>query len=680
MQSPGVARRFPRNLFFPAWFNISMRCFLGSILLLCLLQVFPAFAQIDGRITGSVVDLSGAAIPGAEVDLLMVGGKKPLLTSKTSTDGLYHFIGVRPGYYDLAVQAAGFVRTTLNNVSVDPARETSMPRIKLQLASISTSVEVKSDAQGVQTGNAEISQTISMEEINNLPILDRDALSVIQTQAGVVANGNSTTVINGLRTSYSDVTLDGINVQDNYIRDNALDYLPNKLLLGQVRQMTIVSSNGNSAASGGATETAMSTPSGTNQFHGQLFLYNRNNALSANDWFNNQAGVALPFLNQNQGGASIGGPIKKDKLFFYTNYEFVRTHAQTPQDDTILTAPARAGIFTYCIGATITPGVKCDEASKNLLSLRGLTQVDPVMQTLLNQVPGAQFINNNLVGDGLNTAGYRFDQRSNEIRDNATWRLDYDVNTSNALSASFAWNRDNSDRPDAENDFSLIPKVSNPTGAKFLSTSWRFTPSPRITNELRAGFNLTSAYFNTSQQFGPYLLTGEIFSDPVNEFLPQGRNTDTFTIADDAAYQRGNHYIQFGFHGQQIRVRSVDFAGTEPTYSLLMGDGQPALTTRDLPGISQADLANANQLLATLGGSVDGYGQTFNIASTTSGFVPGQPYLRHFQVTDFAFYIQDKWKVTPRLTVTLGFRWDLPGVVNDRNSLEIEPVLTGTAL
>jgi Carboxypeptidase regulatory-like domain len=650
-----------------------MRCFLGYVILFFQLLASPAFAQIDGRVTGTVVDVSGAAVPGAEVDLLMVGGKKPLLISKTSSDGLYHFIGVRPGYYDVAVIATGFVKTTLNNVSVDPARETSMPRIKLQLASVSSTVEVKSDVKGVQTDNAEISQTISMEEINNLPILDRDALSVIQTQAGVVANGNSYTVINGLRTSYSDVTLDGINVQDNYIRDNALDYLPNKLLLGQVRQMTIVSSNGNSAASGGATETAMSTPSGTNQFHGEAFLYNRNNALSANDWFNNQAGVALPFLNQNQGGASIGGPIKKDKLFFYTNYEFVRTHAQTPQDDTILTATARDGIFTYrnATGALI---------SKNLLTLSGLTGVDPAMQKLLNQVPGPQSINNALVGDGLNTGGYRFDQRSNEIRDNVTWRLDYDVNTSNALSASFAWNRDNSDRPDLENDYSLIPKVSNPTGAKFLSTSWRWTPTPRLTNEFRAGFNLTDAYFNTSQNFGSYLITGEIFSDPVNEFLPQGRNTDTFTLADDAAYQKGNHYIQFGFHAQQIRVRSIDFTGTEPTYSLAMGEGQPALTSHDLPGISQTDLANANQLLATLGGYVDGYSQTFNIASTTSGFVPGVPYLRHFRVTDLAFYAQDKWKVTPHLTLTLGFRWDLPGVVNETNSLEIEPVLTGTAV
>src|SRR6185503_16872024 len=167
-------------------------------------------------------------------------------------------------------------------------------------------------AQGVETTNAEISGTISMESIRNLPILDRDVLSIMQTQPGVIYNGNSTTVINGLRTSYSDVTLDGINVQDNYIRDNALDYLPNKLLMGQVRQMTLVSSNQNAAAAGGATLTALSTPSGTNALHGELFWYNRNSYFAANDWFNNQSGIDKPFLNQNQFGGSLGGPLKKD--------------------------------------------------------------------------------------------------------------------------------------------------------------------------------------------------------------------------------------------------------------------------------------------------------------------------------------------------------------------------------
>jgi hypothetical protein len=647
-----------------------MRCFPGS-LVLSLFLVLPALSQIDGRISGSVVDPTGAAVPGAQVDLILKGGKKPLLSAKTSKDGLYHFIGVRAGDYDLAVEATGFVKVDLRGLTVDAARETSVPEIKLQLASTTQSVEVTANTQGVETTNAEISQTVSTDEIRNLPILDRDVLSVLQTQPGVVFNGNSYTVINGLRTSYSDVTLDGINVQDNYIRDNALDYLPNKLLMGQVRQLTIVSSNGNAASAGGATETAMVTPSGTNQFHGEVFWYNRNNALSANDWFNNQAGVALPFLNQNQGGASVGGPIKRDKLFFYANYEFVRAHEQTPATTTILTSNARQGIFSYRDSAG-------NLHTANLLTLRNLKGVDPVMAGILAQVPGPQYINNNLVGDGLNTGGYRFNQAANETRDNVTARMDYAVTATNQLSLSVAWNRFNSLRPDYENDYAVIPKSTNPTAANFLSASWRTTPSPRWTNELRAGYNLTYGNFLNSEKFGAYLLSGTIFNNPVNQAFPQGRNTDTFVITDDAGYQKGNHYLQFGFYGKQIRVRSWDDAGTTAIYNLYMGTGQPALSTRDLPGIQVDDLANANALLATLGGYVDGYSETFNITNRNSGFVPGAPFVRHFRMTEFALYAQDKWKVSPRITLTVGLRYNIPGVVNERNGLEVQPVLTGT--
>ncbi|MBZ5625820.1 MAG: TonB-dependent receptor [Acidobacteriia bacterium] len=644
-----------------------------GLLFLGFLQVLPVSAQFSGRVTGAVVDGSGSAVPGATVDLYLTGGQKPLISVKTTAEGLYHFIGVRPADYDLTVDAKGFMKAAVRGVTVDAARETNVATVRLQLPTLTQTVDVAAEVQGVETSNAEISGTISTEELKNLPILDRDVLSVLQTQPGVVSNGNSTTVINGLRTSYSNVTLDGINIQDNYIRDNALDYSPNKLLMGQVRQMTLVSSNANAAATGGATETAFSTPSGTDQFHGEAFWYNRNNYFSANDWFNNQAGVKLPFLNQNQFGGSVGGPIRKDKLFFYFNYEAVRAHQQSPADVTILTAPARSGIFSYHDTAGTLH-------QANLLALKGITSIDPVMQGLLNQVPGPQFINNPQIGDGLNTGGYRFNQRDNQTRDNVTGKIDYNLNTKHAISGSYLWNRNNSDRPDAENDFSAIPKVFNPTHSHFLATSWRWTPSARLTNEVRAGFNMTYGYFFSNQQFGPYYFTGMIYSDPVNEFQPQGRNTNTFALSDDAAYQRGRHYIQFGFHGQNIRVRSYDANGVIPSYSLAMGAGQPALTRSNLPGIGSTDLANANALLASLGGYVDGYSQTLNVTSRTSGFVPGAPFVRHFRLNDYDLYVQDKWKLLPRLTITLGLRWQLPGVADERDSLELLPVMQGTAV
>src|SRR5262249_35148850 len=149
-------------------------------------------------------------------------------------------------------------------------------------------------------------------------------------------------------------------------------------------------------------------------------------------------------------------------------------------------------------------------------------------------------------------------QRNNETRDNVTGKIDYNLSVKHAISGSFLWNRDNSDRPDGENDYSVVPKFHDLTHANFLALSWRYTPTARLTNEVRAGFNLSYGYFLPSQQFGAYYLTGLAFSDPVNEFLPQGRTTNTFSLSDDAAYQRGRHYIQFGFHGQNVRVRTSD--------------------------------------------------------------------------------------------------------------------------
>src|SRR5262249_27307132 len=148
---------------------------------------------------------------------------------------------------------------------------------------------------------------------------------------------------------------------------------------------------------------------------------------------------------------------------------------------------------------------------------------------------------------------------------------------------------------------------------------------------------------------------------------------------DDAAWQHGRHYIQFGAHYQHLGVESYDRAGVIPTFTLGMGSGQPALARRDLAGISTTDLATANALLATLGGYIDSYSQTYNVSSRNSGYVANAPLLRHFLADDYAFYVQDKWKVMPRLTLTLGLRYELPGVVDERDSLELAPVLTGSA-
>jgi hypothetical protein len=617
------------------------------------------------------VDASGASLPAADVGLYLAGGKAPLLVTKTASDGTFNLIGVRPAVYDVVVTAKGFVKATVRGITVDASRETDVPAIKLQLESVTQSVDVSASVEGVDVSNAEVSGTITLQQIENLPILDRDVLSVMQTKPGVVSNGNSFTVINGLRTSYSDMTLDGVNIQDNYIRDNALDYAPNQLRIGQVQQMTLVTSNANAALSGGATETAMSTRSGTNQTHGELFWDNRNNAFAANDWFNNQAGIAKPFLNQNQFGGNVAGHIKRDKLFYFGSYEATRDHEQIPRINTILTADARAGIFTYNAGNGLR--------KVNLLALRGLTAVDSGIVPLLNRIPGPDKINNNDVGDGRNTGGYRFNQRNGITQDNFTGKVDYNVNLKNAFALTFVHNRDNQDRTDASNNYDAVPAIYGPGRADLMAASWRWTPNGTLTNELRGGFNLVQGYFVNTQGKAPYILAGTLFTDPVNEFLPQGRTTNTYNLSDDGQWQRGKHYLQFGFHFQHIGVESYDEAGTTPVYAIGMGTGTGPLARRDLPGVSQTDLAIANALLATMGGFVDAYSQTFNITSRSSGYVNGAPYLRHLLLNNYAVYVQDRFKVLPRLTLNIGLRYQIPGVADERESLELSPVLQGSA-
>jgi hypothetical protein len=646
-----------------------MRYIFALVALSCL---SPAYAQFSGRLTGTVVDATGAVVPGADVQLSLPGGAKALLVTKTSNDGIYHFIGIRPTYYDLTVQSKGFVKTTLRNVSVDPAIETSVPTMKLELATVATTLDVAANAQSVEVSNAEVAGVVTMEEVKKLPLIDRDPLTLIQTLPGVVSNGNSDTVINGMRTSYANMTLDGINIQDNYIRDNALDFTPNKLLIGQVQQLTLVTSNQNAAAPDGAAQVALETPSGGNQFHGEALWYNRNNQFAANDWFNNQSGISKPRLNQNQMGGSVGGPIKRDKLFFYFNYEAIRNHQQSPSDTVIPTADARNGIFTYVDTSSRLQKI-------NLLNLRHIT-LDPTVATYLQQVPTPDHINTFTVGDSSatllkNVGGYRFNQRANEIRDQVTGRVDYNLSTKHVFSGRYIWNRDNVDRPDLENDYALIPKETNPNQSTLVSGSWHWTPSARLTNELVGGCNCTNGDFLNSQQFGSYLITGFLFSDPVNESMNQGRRTNTWQLSDNAGYQRGRHYIQFGFHLNELRVHSYFNDGIIPTYLLGMGLGQPALTRNDLPGARVADIAVANALLATVGGYLDSYAQTFNVTSRTSGFVPGANNVRNFQLSEQDFYVQDQWKVKRRLSLTLGLRWDMPSQADERDSLALLPQL-----
>lgn len=641
-------------------------------------SLLPLFAQVTtGRIAGSVVDASGAAVPGATVQLTLVEGGLAASTV-TTTEGLFVFTGIMPATYDVTIEAKGFAKKSIRQVKVDPGRETSLPAAVLEVGSQTEIVEVSATVQGVQTTNAEVSTTITADQMRRLPMLNRSPLALITSQAGVTYNGRTNTIINGQRPSFSSVTLDGVNIQDNYIRTNALDFLPNLLLLDQVAEVTVLTSNSSAAVGGGSSQIIFTTPSGSNAYRGSLYWSNRNKAVAANTWFNNRDGIARPPYNQNQGGGSFGGRIIRDKLFFYTNYEAFRLHQQSSRNTTILTADARNGIYTYRDSAGQVRKV-------NVLQTMGV-RMDATISSLLQKVPGPEKINNYRTGDSSetllrNTAGYNYVLRNNRIRDNVTAKGDYIRSTRHTFSGTFAWNRDYLDRTDLTFNFDVVPPVFNDNKTKFVSATWRWNPRPSITNELRGGINLAPGLFLTSYDPGKYNVTGLIFTNPINFTttpLPQGRYTNTYTLQDNASYTRGRHNFQFGFQMQIVRIKAFNNnADLVPLYTIGIGTGNQGLTTAQMPGISASDLAGANSLLASLGGIVTSYSQTFNVTSRTSGFVSGANFTRNYLQDNFAFYFQDNWRVLRRLTLNLGVRWDYYPPVDERDALFLMPLLEG---
>jgi hypothetical protein len=247
------------------------------------------------------------------------------------------------------------------------------------------------------------------------------------------------------------------------------------------------------------------------------------------------------------------------------------------------------------------------------------------------------------------------------------------------ITGTYAWNSDLLDRPDVQTvGYSVVPPVNNDDKVSLLSTAWRYSPKANLTNEVRFGFNRAPALFISGENFGNAIIGSTVFSTPVATFRSQGRYTNTYNFADNASYVRGAHSVSFGFQFQRDYTEPYNDAGITPTYAVGISTANTfGLSNAQLPGASSADITAANNLLATMAGFLTTYTQTYNVKSTTSGFVPGQTQDRHWEFTNYAGYIQDNWRVAPRVTVNLGLRYEYYTPVKEQNGLVLLPQLTG---
>lgn len=662
------------------------------LILTFLMSTVVILSQTTGKIVGSVSDASGA-IAGATV-VVTDNQTNRERTVTSGSDGTYTVSQLEFGTYTVKITATGFKAFTANELKVDAGREYSLDAL-LEVGAVSEEVVVTAGVDTINATNAELSTTIGTQQIRELPLNGRNPLSLLSLQAGANVTTNS---INGQRSSSTTITRDGLNVQDNFIRTGR--FVSDQPTVDDTGEFTVTTQNAGVEQGGGSSIVQLVTPRGGSKFHGNLFEFNRNSKFTANSFFNNAArpGIAKPFLNRNQFGGSISGPVPlpyvgegtpvflKNKGFFFFNYEQFRLAQQaTIFNLTTLLAPARNGDFSYTGTDNVTRTV-------NILSGTGLNltgtnagtfasaggplTVDPIIQTrFLNLLPTD--------GNGT-TAGVNFTKttslnRSDPLRRDAwTGRFDVDLNDQNSFNAVYKRNNSLDARTDIAAGFSPNVFVDQGGPTNFWVAAWRLTLGSNFSNEFRGGFQKSEPFFD-DKDFIPtdYLIGQGLTTTPEASFFDQGRNTRYRNVQNNAVYTWGDHSFRFGGQAEFYEFSPLNAGGTVPTFTIstTANPNTPGLTSALFTGISAADLARANTLRYTLAGIVGTATRTANLVDTSTGYGFG-PAVDIFNFELYSGYVSDQWRARSNLTLNLGLRYEFYTPLNTPVPKYLEPVFT----
>jgi len=663
----------------------------------------PAFPQDVTSLTGRVTDSSGAVIPGANVTLLSVtNGRRR--EDVTNGQGDYQFQLLQPDRYSLTVTAPRFATYTKENIKLFVASP-GTENVTLKVGSPGEKITVRETAPGVEpnTTDAGIGNVVSSEQLTDLPLEGRNVPSLLSLQPGVSylgTQGNSpddsrSGAVNGARSDQSNVTLDGIEVNDEnfgYSFNSILGVTPES-----VSEFRVTTSNaGADAGRSSGGQTAMITKSGTNQLHGALYEFNRTTPFSANDWFNkqNQIEDALPNqateLIRNVFGGALGGPIKKDRLFFFTNYEGTRiAQSAPPQIATVPTLSLRQGNVTYVTNVT-TNGM-LDTFTLTPADILGMDPqgigVDPAALAVLNSYP---LPNSTLTGDGLNTSGFLFTAPEVSTFNTYIARLDWII--SQKHSVFWRGNLVNYNQPSPPQFPGQPPASTFLNNSKGFAFGYTAILRPNLVNNFRWGLTRQGGS-NTGTNQPKITLAGlpapTAFNYSRSAIIPVNN------LVDDLSWSKGRHNLQFGTNIRFIDDQQVGEQNSYPSALGALGylrsrgiantgaDFDPANNplypaVYQTPNNTGYDTAYDGAImdvvgLITLGNAV------YNYTKSGTALPVGAPVVRDYRWHELEFYGQDNWKALPNLTLTFGLRYTYQQVPAESHGNQVGPcVLSGT--
>jgi Carboxypeptidase regulatory-like domain/TonB dependent receptor len=660
---------------------MSRRCL--SLLVLFLMLGISAFAQTS-TLSGTVVDPSGALIPGAEV---VVKHTDTGVTFRTTTDtsGEFSVPALATGDYSVTVTAKGFKQSQVPAVHLDVGVPTNV-QLKLEIGSQAEMVSVEAIGTVLQTQSATVTTTLTGRQIVDLPLVSRDALDMVLFLPGTTTPGRPrSSTINGLQKDAINITLDGINVQDNLSKESDGYFTYIRPRIDAIEEVTVSTSAGGADSTGeGAVQIKFVTRAGTNEYKGSLYEYHRNTFLDSNYWFNNRDLAPDPATGKaprsksllNQFGARVGGPISipglfngKNKLFFFSNYEEYRLPEETLRNRTILSPQAQAGIFQYNTSA----GVK----SVNLLSLAAAnvqtSTMDPVTQALLQQ------IRDSTGGAGISALTdpdlqrFSYIAKGGQTRRFFTGRIDYNLNAKNSIETSYNY-QDFAGLVDFLNNtdpaFPGFPNQGSQGSNRFSGVvAWRSTINSRMVNELRGGLNggttlffpeISPGQFNNQGGFSLGINAAGITSATVSN-APSRRNSPVKQLMDNLSITEGKHNLSVGFTFTQVNSWQKS-QNAVPSITMGVDTTDPAnamFNTTNIPGASSTDLTNAKNIYAVLTGRVTAINANAQLSEDASKYVYIGPNVARYQEREQGIYAQDTWRLKPTLTLTLGVRWEI---------------------
>lgn len=662
-----------------------------SILFILIMGGVTVFSQTTTGTLSGVVSAPDGVIAGATV-LVKDNQTGRERTVTTSSEGSFTVSQLDFGTYTITITATGYKSFVAKEVKVDVGRESAL-NITLEVGGVNEEVTITSSGELVNSSNAELSTSISTQQIKELPIDGRNPLALVSLQAGANATTNS---ISGQRSSSTTYTRDGINIQDNFIRTGG--FVADRPTVDDVSEVTVITQNAGVEQGGGSSVIQLVTPRGGNRFSGSLYAVNRNSAFTANTWANNFNGVSKPFLNRNQYGGTIGGPVPvfnfgeggpmflRDKGFFFFNYEGFRLAQQSSASATTLLPEARTGNFTYVgtDGVTRTVNVLSGTGFNLTTSANqttfanagGVLTVSPIIQArLINQLPTS--------GNGITTGinylqTVNFNRSNGATRSNYSGRFDLDINDKNTLNLIYKRTNEDNQRADIASGFATDPFVTQGGPTDFFVTSYRLTPTTNFSTEFRFGLQFSTPFFNEGNIPSDYFIAQSLVTSPEGSFRSQGRDTKLYTFQNNSVYTLGNHSLRMGGQFEYYRATSTNLANSIPTYTILGSGGNtqaPTLTAALLPGINSTDLARVNTLRYTLAGIVGGATQNANLISESEGygFIPS---IQTFQYNTLSGYISDNWRARPNLSLNLGLRYEYYFPLRTPQQKYLEPVIT----